>query len=131
LEASFLNGECGVLLGKRTIAGGLLVSAASITSSGVIEMNDKKFDGNWKEECLELREEIAALKAERDDYKQALNELGVTPEEARKGAERSRRLRELLRDAAEALAPYMRLVEGTSVKNHAAQVYERIEEVLK
>lgn len=31
-----------------------------------IEMNDKQFDGNWKAECLELRDEIAALKAERD-----------------------------------------------------------------
>jgi hypothetical protein len=29
-------------------------------------MNDKQFDGNWKAECLELRDEIAALKAERD-----------------------------------------------------------------
>jgi uncharacterized protein YdiU (UPF0061 family) len=50
-----------------------------------------KLDHCHRASCKQI---IDALKAERDDYKQALYELGVTPEEARNGAARSREMRE-------------------------------------
>lgn len=35
-----------------------------------------------------------------------------------------------LREAKEALIPYIKFIDGTQVKNHPAQVYERINKVL-
>lgn len=41
-------------------------------------------------ERQKMQDRITELEAERNDFKRALDDLGVTPEEARKGAERSR-----------------------------------------
>ena len=40
-------------------------------------------------------------------------------------------LEAVLREAREALVPYMKYVDGTKVLNHPAQVVEKIDEVLK
>ena len=44
--------------------------------------------------------------------------------------ERVATLKSALREAKEALTPYMKFVDGTQVKNHPAQVYDRINKVL-
>lgn len=75
---------------------------------------------------------IQQLEAENTDYKQALGELGVTPEEARKGAERSREIHAklvALQAENEALQLYKNLTEeyGLSVFEDIAMLKQDAE----
>ena len=70
---------------------------------------------------------IRDLVAERDEYLHRCNALKSLGDMACDQIE----IREAaLREAKEALIPYIKFVDGTQVKNHAAQVYERINKVL-
>lgn len=64
------------------------------------------------------QQELEEVTRERDDYKQAVDDLGLTPEEARAGAKRSRDMKQQL------LATQAKLLES---EQHAARLREDAE----
>ena len=92
-------------------------------------------------QILSLKEQRNRLTAERDEWE--ANSGQWEQEYYKASAERDRfanmisensnRWQEMmaaLREAKEALTPYMKFVDGTQVKNHPAKVYDRINKVL-
>lgn len=65
----------------------------------------------YKEKHGAAIDRIAELEAERNDFKRALDDLGVTPEEARKGAERSREKDRRIAELQQNHGPAIRLAE--------------------
>ena len=74
-----------------------------------------------------LLAELDKVKAERDAALETINQQHRINVELFGETEQ---LKSALREAKEALTPYMKFVDGTQVKNHPAQVYDRINKVL-
>lgn len=62
-------------------------------------------------ERQKMQDRITELEAERNDFKRALDDLGVTPAEARKGAERSREKDKRIAELQQLHGPAIRLTE--------------------
>ena len=87
------------------------------------------FDEEYRDDHDECRHEIKSLRAqlaevtrERDDYKQAIDDLGLTPEEARAGAKRSRDIKQQL------LATQAKLLDS---ELHAARLVDVLQGIAK
>ena len=120
------------------------------TANGITDLVVQRDD--WKKECdiqrnlrigVEavfdtLNEDIGRLKAERDAALEQVKHWRSVTQDVDAWSRADKRLdsakisvlKSALREAKEALIPYMKFVDGTDVKNHPAQVYDRINKVL-
>lgn len=99
------------------------IDSMFLANTRLITELEKVVDSNSEQQAR-----IAQLE---EDNKRYLKSCDVMLTVGNEACDRITQLEEALRAASDALAPYMKFVEGTQVKNQAAQAYDKINEVMK